>query len=99
MKSMSTRRAEYIEAINHMPAGTILVFSDVAWPEYESLLEDLGDLPGRRVAYDEGKLEIVSPTREHERGKDSILAMARILSEEFDIPVETCWSTTWKRPP
>jgi len=94
---MSTRSAEYLEAIEHLPAGAILVFQQVSWEEYENLLEDLGDRPGLRVSYDEGRLEIMSPLPEHERYKEFVLQLARVLSEELDIPLESFGSTTWRR--
>jgi Uma2 family endonuclease len=94
---MSTRGAEYLEAIEHLPAGAILVFPEIPWEEYESLLEDLVDRPGLRVSYDEGRLEIMSPLSEHEDYKDFILQLTRLLSEEFNIPLEPRGSTTWKR--
>lgn len=94
---MSTRSAEYLEAIEHLPAGAILVFPQVSWEEYESLLEDLVDRPGLRVSYDEGRVEIMSPLSEHEDYKEFVSHLARVLSEEFNIPLEPRGSTTWKR--
>ena len=93
---MSTQSVEYLEAIEHLPAGAILVFPQVTWEQYESLLEDLVGRPGLRVSYNEGRLEIMSPLSEHEDYKEFILQLARVLSEEFDIPLEPRGSTTWK---
>ncbi|MBI4262785.1 MAG: hypothetical protein HY657_00265 [Acidobacteria bacterium] len=50
---MSTRVADYREALEHLPAGATLVFRDVGWEEYERLLEDLRERPGLRVTYDD----------------------------------------------
>ena len=94
---MSTRSAEYLEAIEHLPAGAILVFQQVSWEEYENLLGDLVDRPGLRVSYDEGRLEIMSPLPEHERYKEFVLRLAAVLSDELDIPLESFGSTTWRR--
>lgn len=73
------------------------MFPQVSWEQYENLLEDLVDRPGLRVSYDEGRLEIMSPLPEHERYKEFILQLARVISEELDIPMESFGSTTWKR--
>jgi Uma2 family endonuclease len=94
---MSTRSEPYVHAIDHLPAGAILVFPQISWEEYESLLEDLVDRPGIRVSYDDGRLEIMSPSPEHKAYKDLILRMAQALSEELDVPLETRGSATWKR--
>ena len=94
---MSTQSAVYVEAIDHLPSGAILMVPNVSWEQYEDLLADLGDRPGVRVSYDEGRLEIMSPLPEHEEYKESVLCLARALSEELGIPLETRGSATWKR--
>jgi len=94
---MSTRSAEYLDAINHLPTGAILVVPGVGWDQYEDLLNDLVDRPGVRVSYDGGRLEIMSPLPEHEEYKEFISDLARAFSEETGIPLEKRGSATWKR--
>ncbi len=94
---MSTRSAEYLDAIEHLPGDAVLIFSNVSWEDYENILEDLQDRPGLRIAYDEGTLEIMTVSSEHEDYADFILRLAGALSEELDIKLETRGSTTWKR--
>lgn len=55
--------------------------SGVSWQQYETLLDQLGDRPSYRVAYLEGELEIMAPSRKHELGKDNI---GRLLSAYFE---------------
>ena len=43
---------------------------DVAWPQYESMLEAIGD-GALRVTYDNGRMEVMSPLHGHEREKNS----------------------------
>ena len=95
--AMSTRTGSYVEAIDHLPDGAILVLPQVSWEDYEKLLEDLADRPGIRLSYDEGRLEIMTPSAEHEEYKEFILRLAQVFSEERGIPLETRGSTTWKR--
>ena len=94
---MSVHTADYVEAVEHLPDGAMLVIPNVSWEDYEGLLADLGDRPGVRVSYDEGRLEIMSPLPEHEKYKESVLCLARALSEELNIPLEAYGSATWKR--
>ena len=94
---MSTKSAVYVDAIEHLPPGAMLVVPNVSWEQYEDLLEDLADRPGVRVSYDEGRLQAMSPSAEHEEYKDFILRLAQTLSEELDVPLETRGSATWKR--
>jgi Uma2 family endonuclease len=94
-----TRTADYLEAIEHLPDGALLVIPQSSWEEYERLLEDLVGRPGVRVTYDRGRLEIMSPSPEHEEYKELILRIVHVASEELGVPLETRGSTTWKREP
>jgi Uma2 family endonuclease len=96
---MSTYAPNYIEAIEHLPEGAMLQLDGVSWDDYERLLDELAEWPGVRVSYDHGRLEIMSPTFEHEQYKSFISWTARILSEEMDLPVEAAGATTYKHEP
>jgi Uma2 family endonuclease len=50
-------------------AESRFLLENIRWSTYEALLEDLGDHRGARIAYEEGRLEIMSPSRKHERLK------------------------------
>jgi Uma2 family endonuclease len=97
MASMGTRNCEYLEAIHHLPAGAVLVFHDVRWDRYENLMEEIVHRPGLRISYDEGRLEVVSPLPEHEKHKEFLSHLARLLSDEFGTELESFGSTTWRR--
>lgn len=95
--TMSTRATDYREAIDHLPEGATLVLSDVSWEDYEKLLDELADRPAVRVSYDQGKVEIITPLRQHEKQKEFIGALITVLADELNIDVESSGSTTWKR--
>jgi len=94
---MSTEIVDYIDAIAHLPAGATLRLPSVSWEEYETLLSDLTDWPSMRVSYDDGKLEIMSPLPEHEEYKEFVYSLARIISQESNITLETRGSATFKQ--
>jgi Uma2 family endonuclease len=94
---MSTHTIDYLEAIEHLPAGAMLRLERISWDEYEQLLEELAERPGLRVCYDRGRVEIMSPTTEHEEYKDFILRLAYVLAEEVGINLEPRGSSTFKR--
>lgn len=94
---MSSRTADFVEAVEHLPQGSMLVIPQASWEEYERLLDDLAGRPGVRVTYDSGRLEIMSPSPEHEEYKDLILRIVHVAAEELGVPLETRGSTTWKR--
>ena len=94
---MTTECAACVGAIDHLPPGSMLVVPCVSWEQYEELLTDLGDRHGLRVSYDRGRLQIMSPSDEHEEYGDSILRLAQTLSEVLGVPLESRGSATWKR--
>lgn len=71
--------------------------SSVSWEEYETLLSDLSDWQGMRVSYDDGKLEIMSPSHEHEEYKEFVLRLVQVLSDESNITLETRGSATYRQ--
>ncbi len=72
-----------------------LVLDRVSWSTYEALLADL-EHGGVRLTYDHGRLEIVSPSRQHERFKRLIGRMIEAMTEELDIPIMSTSSWTLK---
>ena len=96
---MRTYAPNCIEAIEHLPEGAMLRLDGVSWDDYERLLDELAEWPGVRVSYHHGRLEIMSPTFEHEQYKSSISRMAHILSEVMDLPLEAAGATTYKQEP
>lgn len=94
---MPTTTTDYMDAIEHLPEGATLRLVGISWDEYEELLSELGDRAGLRVSYDEERLQILSPTPEHEEYKDSILCLARLLADETNIILETRGSATYRR--
>lgn len=53
-------------------ADQIVVFHDVTWKDYESLVAIRGDRPAPRISYLEGEVEIMSPSKDHEQIKSYI---------------------------
>jgi Uma2 family endonuclease len=94
---MTTQTLNYLEAIAHLPPGGTLILTDVPWEEYEQLLSDLGDCYAARITFNQGTLEIMSPTLKHENFAQIINALAVILAEESDLVLESLGSTTYKQ--
>ena len=97
MAAMSTRTMDVSQAIDHLPEGATLVLVDVSWDDYERLLEDVAERPGVRVTYDQGRVEIMSPLRKHEKYKEFIGHLIAVLADELNIDVEASGSTTWQK--
>ena len=76
-------------------AGRILLHN-IAWETYEAILADMEDR-AIRLTYDQGDLEIMSPSDEHERIKSLVGRMIEAMTEELDIPIRSAGSTTLRR--
>jgi Uma2 family endonuclease len=74
------------------------IVTGVAWEQYEALLADLGDSLAYRVAYLDGVIEIVSPSRRHERGKTQIGTFLEIYFTETETEYFPMGSTTLRKP-
>jgi Uma2 family endonuclease len=72
-----------------------VVLTGVAWSTFESLLAET-DHRGTRFTYDQGYLEIMSPSEEHERTKKLLGRMIEMMTEELEIPIRSSGSTTLK---
>lgn len=72
-----------------------VVLYNIAWSTYEAIVAENGN-PGTRFTYDRGKLEIMSPSEEHERCKRLIGRMIETMTEELGIPIRSVSATTWK---
>jgi Uma2 family endonuclease len=80
-----------------LPPGQRLLLRDITWQEFETILEELGDHRGSRLAYDSGTLEMMMPLPEHEDDKEIIGDLIKALLEELDIEFRSLGSTTFKK--
>lgn len=68
-----------------VPPGQRLLIHDLDWPEFEAILDELGDKRASRIAYSERVLEIRMPLPKHEREKSIISDAVKIILEELEI--------------
>jgi Uma2 family endonuclease len=93
---MSTLTTEYLDLIERLPAGASLWLRNVGWEDYEHLLTQMDSHPGSRVAYDCGRLIVMSPSPEHEDYKESIYSLVRTIAVERGIALESRGAATFK---
>lgn len=72
-----------------------LLLHDISWSFYERLVEELGNRPGWRVAYDEGDLEIMSPLSDHEILKKWVARLIEAMAFARRLEVIGAGSTTF----
>jgi Uma2 family endonuclease len=79
-----------------IPEGQSTILHDIDWPQFESILDDLGEKRRTRIAYLDGVLEIAMPLSEHEKIRVMISSFVKALLDELAIDFEGYGSTTFK---
>ena len=79
-----------------LPLQEHVYLPGVSYETYEALVTEIEDRRRLRITYDHGRMEIMSPSQGHERGKTLIGRMIETLTEELGIPVLSVGSTTFK---
>lgn len=89
-----------IPAGEYVPtADQRLVTYGVPWAHYEVQLALRGEAPVPRMAYLEGTLELMSPSKDHERVKSFIGRLVEIYALERDIDLSPYGGWTLKSAP
>jgi Uma2 family endonuclease len=74
-----------------------VILHDIGWDEYEAVLAMRGESAGVRISYLEGTLELMSPSRDHERLKTKLARIVEAYCEELGLELEGYGSWTLKR--
>jgi len=77
--------------------GSVVTITNISWLEFESILEELGEKRSARIAYSKETLQIMVPLPEHERPKDLISDIVKILLKSGGRRYQPFGSTTFKR--
>ena len=75
-----------------------ILLEGVSWEVFESLVRARPNRGAPRFTYDQGRLEIMSPSAEHERLKETATLLVNVVAEELRINAEAFGSTTFRRP-
>ena len=78
------------------PAEQRVILANIRWSTYEAILNDAETRRGR-MAFDEGVLEIMAPSKAHENAKSLIGRLIETFTEQLGIDVCSVGSTTFKR--
>lgn len=74
-----------------------VLLRNVSWKTYGRLIAEREERPAPRFFYDQGVLEIVSPSKWHESVGGIVASLVKELAVEFDLDVEGAGSTTFRR--
>jgi Uma2 family endonuclease len=89
--------ADEVEVVRSPLGDQRVLLHNISWETYERLLADMENQSYIRMTYDQGELEIMAPSFNHEFFNRSIAGLGRIISLEMDVEVIDAGSTTYKR--
>jgi Uma2 family endonuclease len=89
--------ASSVAAPPAIAADGCVMFRHVSWDTYERLLADDEERRVPRMTYDQGVLELVTPSMPHEEDADTIAEIVQICTAILGIPIRSVASTTFKR--
>jgi Uma2 family endonuclease len=95
--SALAQRQSFYKVVERMPEDTVVTFHDVSWEEYEDLLERVGEASGLRISFDEGKMQVMTLSTEHENDGVFIDGMLRLLSIRLRINIRFFGSATIRK--
>ena len=95
---MSTQIASYYDMVTQLPEGASVTFQDVSWDEYEELLEQVGEAPGLRISYDNGSLQVMTISSEHEKYASFISRLVTVIQLRLRIDILGFGSATMRKP-
>ena len=93
---MSIETANYREVIERLPTDSTLILRGISWDNYEELLAAVGEAPGLRISYDQGTMQIMTPSSEHESYVRLIERLVDRVSSKLRIKVLSFGSATMK---
>jgi Uma2 family endonuclease len=85
------------ELTNERDEDRRVLLHGVTWQQYETVRATLDDIPGLRMTYLEGTLEIFMPSSQHEIAKKTIARLVELYALEDEIELTGCGSTTFRR--
>ena len=72
-----------------------VILNNIRWETYQYLVQDSEEQPNKRLTYDRGILEIMTPLPEHEVYKKLIDRFVLVMVEEMNKEMRSLGSCTW----
>lgn len=77
--------------------GSMVTIPEVSWQEFEAILQEMGEKRSSRISYSNHTLEIMVPLPEHEKPKEIISDLVKLLLKRSRRRYESFGSTTFKQ--
>jgi Uma2 family endonuclease len=82
---------------NIRQAETRSLLTGIGWETYQALALDLAENPSKKLTYNQGILEIMTPLPEHELNKRFLGRIVEATTEFLGLEIFSLGSTTWSR--
>jgi Uma2 family endonuclease len=86
-----------MKTLTKSPAENYLILHPISWQTFRRICEELSQNPSKRLAYNQGYLQIMSPLIEQENNNWFISRLVFIMAEEWDLNIKSVGSLTLKR--
>ncbi|MBD2088449.1 Uma2 family endonuclease [Microcoleus sp. FACHB-1515] len=80
-----------------IPGEQRVILPDVSWQQFEMLLQELGDDRTSYLTFDRKRLELMTPTAEHQRCNQLIESLILLLADELNVSVSAEGAVLLKR--
>lgn len=101
MKTATTKTFEWLfQALEDLAPGARVSATGVPWAVYDRLVhvrDHHSVRTGVRIAFDRGRIELMSPSFRHERPALRLCLIVVVLAEELGLPLINARSTTLRR--
>ena len=79
------------------PAETRTLLENISWQTFKAMLADMGSSRNTRLTYENGTLEILTPSMAHENSNRVIEGFIGVLCEELELEIKRSGSLTLTR--
>ena len=86
----------YRSLIKTLPPGATTILRNVPWEDYETLLDQITDKSHIRISYDNGVLQIMTISYDHEEVLAVLRKLVGALEDTLRIPIQSYGSATHK---
>ena len=80
-----------------LKSENITTLTGIKWETYQGLAIDLAENPSKKLSYDQGTLEIMTPLPEHEINKCFLGRLVQTTTEVLELEILSLGSTTLSR--
>lgn len=74
-----------------------VLLEDISWGTYQQLLDEYEEHPNTHFTYDQGRLEIMVLSANHERKSEILSLLVTVFAEELDVDTVGFGSTAFQR--